>query len=85
MDNTSHICNAQHMGDYERLGNEIVRLREERGMTRGELSKRSGVSLAELQIVETGEIEPLVNVVVALAQGLDTSPSALLRIMRGTG
>jgi transcriptional regulator with XRE-family HTH domain len=69
------------MPDLEGLGEEIRRLRAERGLTPAELAQRSRVRLEDVLAIEHGEQTPLRNVVVNIAGGLGASPMAFLRML----
>ena len=62
----------------------VKRLREERGMTQGELSRQSGVSRGHLSRIEIGSYKSCNYATLEkLAKGLNISLSELSRIMKG--
>jgi len=54
----------------ERLGQELRRIREERGLTVEELAKKSGVSVTTIKVVERGAREVRGDTVAKLARPL---------------
>jgi len=54
----------------ERLGQELRRIREERGLTVEELGKKSGVSVTTIRVVERGAREVRGDTVAKLARPL---------------
>jgi transcriptional regulator with XRE-family HTH domain len=54
----------------ERLGQELRRIREERGLTVEELAEKSGVSVTTIRVVERGAREVLGETVAKLARPL---------------
>jgi len=56
----------------------VLRILEERGMTKQELSKRSGVSISFLSDLTTGKANPSLKVMESLATALDVALPLLL-------
>lgn len=61
-----------------RLGENVRRVRRERGLTLTDLSRRSGVSVSMLSKIERNEKNPTVNVACKIAEGLDATLSQLI-------
>jgi transcriptional regulator with XRE-family HTH domain len=55
----------------------VRRVREEKGMTREDLARRSGVSRNAIARLELGEREPSVRTLAGLARALGIQPEAL--------
>ena len=62
------------------VGRRVHALREARGLSLRDLSKRSGVSAPMLSQVERGETSPTIAVAQRIASGLDLPLSTLLRL-----
>lgn len=63
------------------LSEKIKILREEKGMTQGILSRRSGVSVAEICRIEKGERQnPSINLLNRLLKGLDVDTETYLKV-----
>ena len=63
------------------LSEKIKILREEKGMTQGILSRRSGVSVAEICRIEKGERQnPSINLLNKLLKGLDVDTETYLKV-----
>lgn len=56
----------------------VLRILDERHMTKHELAERSGVSISFLSDLTTGKANPSLKVMEAIAQGLETSLPLLL-------
>ena len=56
----------------------VLRILDERGMTKNELSERSGVSISFLSDLTTGKANPSLKVMEAIANALETSLPPLL-------
>nr|AEV57036.1 TrbA [uncultured bacterium] len=56
----------------------VLRILDERGMTKNELSERSGVSISFLSDLTTGKANPSLKVMEAIANALETSLPLLL-------
>ncbi|MEU8102928.1 XRE family transcriptional regulator [Nonomuraea muscovyensis] len=67
--------------DYNELvARNVRRFRRERGLSLGELSRRSGLSKQTLSKVEQGVGNPTVDTLSALGDALDVSPRRLLTV-----
>ncbi len=55
----------------------VRRLRTARGWTQAELAKASGRDVRHIQILETGDANPTVKVLVTVADALGVAPSDL--------
>jgi transcriptional regulator with XRE-family HTH domain len=61
-----------------RLGETIQRLREQQRLSVAELATRTGVDVQRIRELETGWFDPMYDVLIALARGLDMRLSALV-------
>jgi transcriptional regulator with XRE-family HTH domain len=59
------------------FGKHFEQLREHRGRSREQLAKSSGVSAAEIEQIERGEVSPTLNTLRQLAGALELTLSAL--------
>jgi transcriptional regulator with XRE-family HTH domain len=66
------------MSGAELVAINVRRIREERGLTQGELARRAGLSKQTLSNVEAGEGNPTTETLLAVARGLEVSASWLL-------
>lgn len=71
------------VADDARLGAKLRRLREQKGLTLNELSRRSGVSLAHISEIERGRSTASLKTLEKLAAALEVSTSSLLQVKRG--
>lgn len=55
----------------EKLGNKIVQLRTEKGMSRDKLAEKSGISKSGLGYIENGRKNPRTESLVLIANALD--------------
>lgn len=72
--------------DSERLqiiGANLLKLREERGLSQEELSYRCDVDRAKISKIETGKANLYVTTLIELAKGLDVHPKELLDVEFG--
>jgi transcriptional regulator with XRE-family HTH domain len=69
----------------ERVGLELRRLREERGLTVEELAKKSGISATTIRIVERGGRAPRGATVARLAKPLGLTFDEVWSLQRGRG
>lgn len=60
------------------IGKRIKEIREKRNISQRELAKMCNVDTATMSRMEAGESEPSLKTLRLLAQGLNTTPSALL-------
>ncbi|GFN23248.1 helix-turn-helix domain-containing protein [Thermanaeromonas sp. C210] len=70
-------------GDNNQLGAKLRRLREQKGLTLNELSRKSGVSLAHISEIERGRSTASLKTLEKLAAALEVSTSSLLQAERG--
>jgi transcriptional regulator with XRE-family HTH domain len=61
------------------VGQNVRRLRLERGVTLSELAASAGISLAMLSRLEKGDVSPSLETLASLAEALGTGPAALLK------
>jgi transcriptional regulator with XRE-family HTH domain len=66
------------MSGAELVALNVRRIREERGLSQGELARRAGLSKQTLSNVEAGEGNPTTETLLAVAGGLEVSASWLL-------
>lgn len=62
-------------------GDRLRRIREERGLTREELTARLSIGANQLYKYEEGGVEPRVNAVAAIAKALEVSTDYLLGLV----
>ncbi|MGB9860402.1 MAG: helix-turn-helix domain-containing protein, partial [Moorellaceae bacterium] len=74
---------ASGVAEGTRLGAKLRRLREQKGLTLNELSRRSGVSLAHISEIERGRSTASLKTLEKLAAALEVSTSSLLQVKRG--
>jgi transcriptional regulator with XRE-family HTH domain len=63
-----------------RIGGQVLRLRQERGLSQLELAERIGVSYQQIQKYEKGDTRITVRLLYALADALSVSVSQLLDV-----
>lgn len=63
------------------LGDNLARLRKQRGLTQAQLSEMVGVSLAHIARIEIGQYQPSVSLIPKLMAALEVSADALLTPM----
>jgi transcriptional regulator with XRE-family HTH domain len=64
--------------DLRNLGAAVRMTRERHGLSVADLAGAAGVDLACLRALEQGEVDPAYDMLVRLADGLGTRPSALV-------
>ena len=73
---------------YEAIRTEIVRLlreeRERRGLSKYEISQRSGVSQSMLSLVERGLRNPTMELMLRIADGIGIDLSSLIKKAQNT-
>ena len=69
----------------ERVGLELQRLREERGLTVEELAEKSGVSVTTIRVAERGPREPSDDTVARLARPLGLTFDEVWSLQRRQG
>lgn len=60
------------------LGRAVRRMREQRGMSADELAGATSMGRERVDALETGRLDPTYELLLALAEGLGTQPSALV-------
>ncbi len=69
----------------DRVGLQLRRIREEKGLTVEELAKKSGVSATTIRVAERGPREPSGDTVARLARPLGLTFDEVWRLQRGRG
>ena len=64
--------------DLASLGRAVRRMRERQGMSIDELAVATDISRKRISALETGHLDPTYELLLALAKGLATQPSALV-------
>src|SRR5512139_30819 len=64
----------------QQVGQNVRRLRQERGVTLSDLAASAGISLAMLSRLEKGDVSPSLETLVALAEALGTGAASLLKV-----
>lgn len=72
------IDEKQRQDTRDRIGSNVVRLREERGMLQDDLAKKAGITRIQVSRIENGHHEPTATVLFALADALGV-PADYLR------
>lgn len=67
------------------LGDNLKRLRTDRGMTQGDLSNESGVGLAQISKLERNKADPTLSTIYKLMAALDCSADRLLMDTQKSG
>jgi len=60
------------------IGENLKRLRRDKGWTQGELSKNCGIRLGQISKIERNETDPKLSTIYALTNALESTPNALL-------
>ncbi len=60
------------------IGENLKRLRRDKGWTQGELSKNCGIRLGQISKIERNETDPKLSTIYALTSALECTPNALL-------
>lgn len=64
--------------DLLTLGRAVKLMREQRGMSAGELAETSGILRERIDALEAGQLDPTYELLVEIADSLGTRPSALV-------
>ena len=62
------------------LGRAVRRMREQRDMSAGELADAIDIRRQRIDALETGRLDPTYELLLAVAEGLGTQPSALVTL-----
>lgn len=68
---------SRRKDELSALGQAIQRMREERALSVRELADASGLSVARLERLERGELDPTFALLVELSRCLDVRPAAI--------
>ncbi len=68
----------QRDADLLVLGRAVRRMREQQGMSADELAGATGMGRERVDALESGRLDPTYELLLALADGLGTQPSALV-------
>lgn len=60
------------------IGENLKRLRRDKGWTQGELAKNCGIRLGQISKIERNETDPKLSTLYAITQALECTPNALL-------
>jgi transcriptional regulator with XRE-family HTH domain len=66
------------MNDAERFAANLIRCREDAGLTRGELATRAALHKSQIERLERAQAEPLLSTAIKLAASLSVPVGALL-------
>lgn len=75
---TVFLADMQREAFYQSLGTRVAALRHERGLTQAELGSRAGVGGTYVARIESGTRKPTLDVLLALAEGLETTIGRLI-------
>ena len=78
------MLQGQFEGFIVAIGDNIKRLRRDRGWTQGELSEASGIKIGHVSKLERNESNPKLDTLQKLMNALDCSPNALLQDVENT-
>lgn len=62
------------------LGRAVRRMREQRGMSIGELAEAINIRRQRIDALETGRLDPTYELLLAIAEGLGTQTSTLVAL-----
>lgn len=71
--------------DLVLLGRAVRRMREQRGMSVDELASVTGTHRTRVEALETGRLNPGYDLLLAVAEGLEIQPSALVTLAEQLG
>lgn len=60
------------------IGENLKRLRRDKGWTQGELASNCGIRLGQISKIERNETDPKLSTIYALTQALECTPNSLL-------
>ncbi|ANN28807.1 helix-turn-helix domain-containing protein [Vibrio vulnificus] len=60
------------------IGENLKRLRRDKGWTQGELADNCGIRLGQISKIERNETDPKLSTIYAITKALDCTPNALL-------
>tara|TARA_Y100001960_G_C14733643_1_gene859012 strand:- start:719 stop:1138 length:420 start_codon:yes stop_codon:yes gene_type:complete len=64
--------------DIVSIGENLKRLRRDKGWTQGALAKECGIRLGQISKIERNETDPKLSTIYALTKALECTPNALL-------
>ncbi|TKF21214.1 helix-turn-helix transcriptional regulator [Vibrio genomosp. F6] len=60
------------------IGENLKRLRRDKGWTQGELAKNCGIRLGQISKIERNDTDPKLSTIYAISKALECTPNALL-------
>ena len=75
----------QSDSDERTLGNQVRRLRAERGLTRDELAEKAGLSVDTLNRIERGRVSPSLDTIAKVCVGLRVSLETFFGMLEPDG
>jgi len=66
--------------ELSRLGRAVRQTREQRGISPGELADAAGTTRQSIHELEAGRLDPTYELLLAVAEGLQAQPSALVAL-----
>ncbi|MHB1467913.1 MAG: helix-turn-helix domain-containing protein [Solirubrobacteraceae bacterium] len=70
------------MRPTDQFGEQLRRVRTEQQLTQEQLAEASGLHRTEISLLERGKRTPILDTIVAVANGLGVTPSELLEGVR---
>lgn len=72
--------NTKEQTYFQKLGTNIKRLREEKGMDQKSFAFDCGIGRTQLYMIENGKTNPRLLTLMKIAQGLDVDVDVLLKV-----
>jgi transcriptional regulator with XRE-family HTH domain len=76
-ENTPHALAISKISRHDRVMREMVRIRESRGLSQGQLAEMAGCTQATISRLESGKMKPRYELIEAIAAALKVHPGAL--------
>ena len=73
------VVAKRNLALLSRFGRALRKARQDASLTQEELADRAGLAVSYISLIENGHKSPSVEVVFALAQGLQIAPHVLVR------